>query len=121
MQFEEMKYSGEAKMSSGQRMLEEFQTHLTEGERRLVNRVRSVKDVWVIDSPLTPEDNQELNLYYIFFFLVMSFGYVWWSSTDSMFYHADTSLTNDISPSGMYNLTDYYGVGHETNPTSMTL
>ena len=36
MQFEEMKYSGEAKMSSGQRMLEEFQAHLTEGEKRLV-------------------------------------------------------------------------------------
>ena len=36
MQFEEMKYSGEAKMSSGQRMLEEFQTHLTEGEKRLL-------------------------------------------------------------------------------------
>lgn len=36
MQFEEMKYSGEAKMSSGQRMLEEFQTHLNEGEKRLV-------------------------------------------------------------------------------------
>ena len=44
MQFEEMKYSGEAKMSSGQRMLEEFQTHLTEGEKRsVVNTVRNVK------------------------------------------------------------------------------
>jgi len=34
LQFEEMKYSGEAKMSSGQRMLEEFQGHLTDGEKR---------------------------------------------------------------------------------------
>ena len=31
-----MKYSGEAKMSSGQRMLEEFQAHLTDGEKRSV-------------------------------------------------------------------------------------
>ena len=61
MQFEEMKYSGEAKMSSGQRMLEEFQTHLTEGEKRLVINgnvmyaTGYVKGVW-----LTPKDNQVL-------------------------------------------------------------
>ena len=60
MQFEEMKYSGEAKMSSGQRMLEEFQTHLTEGEKRLINgnvmyATGYVKGVW-----LTPKDNQVL-------------------------------------------------------------
>eukprot|EP00794_Sanderia_malayensis_P015955 gene15955-17560_t len=33
-EFEEMKYSGEAKMSSGQRMLEEFQARLAEEERK---------------------------------------------------------------------------------------
>jgi chromosome segregation ATPase len=33
-QFEEMKYSGEAKMSSGQRMLEEFGTHLDEAKKK---------------------------------------------------------------------------------------
>lgn len=33
-QFEDMKYSGEAKMSSGQRMLEEFQTHLEEAQNK---------------------------------------------------------------------------------------
>ena len=43
MQFEEMKYSGEAKMSSGQRMLEEFQTHLTEGEKRLAVILKGLK------------------------------------------------------------------------------
>lgn len=32
--FEEMKYSGEAKMSSGQRMLEEFQSHLEEAKQK---------------------------------------------------------------------------------------
>jgi len=32
--FEEMKYSGEAKLSSGQRMLEEFETHLKEEDVR---------------------------------------------------------------------------------------
>ena len=34
MQFEEMKYSGEAKMSSGQRLLEEFQVHLEEAKAK---------------------------------------------------------------------------------------
>lgn len=33
-EFEEMKYTGEAKMSSGQRLLEEFETHLTEEQLR---------------------------------------------------------------------------------------
>lgn len=33
-EFEEMKYSGEAKLSSGQRLLEEFETHLKEEEQR---------------------------------------------------------------------------------------
>ena len=32
--FEDMKYSGEAKMSSGQRMLEEFETHLDDARRK---------------------------------------------------------------------------------------
>lgn len=31
-QFEEMKYSGEERMSSGQRMLEEVQTHLNDAQ-----------------------------------------------------------------------------------------
>jgi len=34
VEFEEMKYSGEAKLSSGQRLLEEFETHLAEEEGR---------------------------------------------------------------------------------------
>lgn len=34
VQFEEMKYSGEAKMSSGQRLLEEFQVHLEEAKAK---------------------------------------------------------------------------------------
>lgn len=33
-EYEEMKYSGEAKLSSGQRMLEEFEQHLKEQEQR---------------------------------------------------------------------------------------
>ncbi|XP_071802586.1 outer dynein arm-docking complex subunit 3-like [Asterias amurensis] len=33
-EFEEMKYSGEARLSSGQRMLEDFQTHLKKEEER---------------------------------------------------------------------------------------
>ena len=33
-QFEEMKYSGEERMSSGQRLLEEVQTHLNEAKTR---------------------------------------------------------------------------------------
>ena len=33
-QFEEMKYSGEERMSSGQRLLEEVQTHLNEAKSR---------------------------------------------------------------------------------------
>ncbi|XP_013412590.1 coiled-coil domain-containing protein 151 [Lingula anatina] len=33
-EFEDMKYTGEAKLSSGQRLLEEFETHLAEEERR---------------------------------------------------------------------------------------
>ena len=38
-----MKYSGEAKMSSGQRMLEEFQSHLEQAQTKLafISRVQS--------------------------------------------------------------------------------
>ena len=32
-----MKYSGEAKMSSGQRMLEEFQSHLEEAKSKYIS------------------------------------------------------------------------------------
>jgi len=34
VQFEDMKYSGEAKMSSGQRMLEDFEGHLDDAKKR---------------------------------------------------------------------------------------
>ena len=40
--FEEMKYSGEAKMSSGQRMLEEFQSHLEEAKQKYVRTYMNV-------------------------------------------------------------------------------
>ncbi|XP_071947266.1 outer dynein arm-docking complex subunit 3-like isoform X2 [Antedon mediterranea] len=40
-EFEEMKYSGEAKLSSGQRMLEEFQSHLkSEEDRRDISKTK---------------------------------------------------------------------------------
>jgi chromosome segregation ATPase len=43
-QFEEMKYSGEAKMSSGQRMLEEFGVHLEEAKKKCVKQYLGISD-----------------------------------------------------------------------------